>query len=524
MTILDQARHRVAPLGLQALRAPAGPLLQPLLLVAAATAGLVLLTRIVQLHHVSMLYMVPVLVAAIRWGTMPAIVAAVGGVAASAFFFYPPILDLRVSNPQHIADLALFIGVAIVTSQLAERVRAHTSAVEKRELEVRSLYAFSRRLAAASALAEILSAMRDHLSAVVGRRVFLFQAPDARGSAAPWQELDGLPAEARAAIARGGPLGGRESVCVDEASGAAWLVCAVSERNPALGMIAVDMGPQAGAPASDLSERIHSALADAAATLERLDVAHAIDEARARSSREAFREALIGSVSHELRSPLAAILGAATVLSQTQAAAQDERTRDLAHTIRIEAERLDSDIRNLLDASRISSAGLQARLAWTEPADLVNAAVDWLRARHPGRAVRADVSDELALVHVDPVLVEQALRQVLDNAVKYSPPGTAVAVTAEDRGGRIAIAVSDAGVGLTAEEREQAFERFYRGPRQQAAVAGSGLGLWIARAFVAASGGALQADSAGPGRGTLVTMTLPAPPAAGREAGGDADE
>ena len=283
----------------------------------------------------------------------------------------------------------------------------------------------------------------------------------------------------------------------------------MSERHPALGLVAIDFGRRTADQLADLRRRVDAALVDAAATLERLDVSRAIAEATVRSTREGFREALIGSVSHELRTPLATILGAASVLSQTAALAGDDRSRQLVHAIRVEAERLNGDIRNLLDASRISSDGLRANLAWTDPVDLLNAAISWQRARNPELPICLQVSDELPLVHVDPVLVEQALRQVIDNAAKYSPPAAKVAVAAEEKQGHVEISVRDQGIGLTKEERNRIFERFYRGPRQPSAVAGSGLGLWIARAFVTGSGGRLSVESAGPGRGTRVTLLLP---------------
>ena len=517
MTI-DGLALRTGPLArLDAAEARGGALaafLISLSLVAIVTAGLVLLTRIVRLDHVSILYIIPVLIAATRWGTLHAITSALGGVVASAFFFYPPIHDLRVASPQQIADLGLFICVAIVTSHLADTVRSHARVVEKRELEVRALYAFSRRLAAASALGEILHAVRDHLSAVLGHRVFLFQTQGAKDELAAAQQFDALPEAARAAIAQADAAHDRESVFVDESTGSVWLMRTVSERHPALGLVAIDFGRRTADQLADLRRRVDAALVDAAATLERLDVSRAIAEATVRSTREGFREALIGSVSHELRTPLATILGAASVLSQTAALAGDDRSRQLVHAIRVEAERLNGDIRNLLDASRISSDGLRANLAWTDPVDLLNAAISWQRARNPELPICLQVSDELPLVHVDPVLVEQALRQVIDNAAKYSPPAAKVAVAAEEKQGHVEISVRDQGIGLTKEERNRIFERFYRGPRQPSAVAGSGLGLWIARAFVTGSGGRLSVESAGPGRGTLVTIALPAPPAA----------
>jgi two-component system, OmpR family, sensor histidine kinase KdpD len=488
--------------------------LRALLLVGAVTLCLLGVDSVLNLEHISSVYLVPVLIAATWWGVVPAIVSAVAGIAASAFFFYPPIYDLRVSNPQHIVDLVLFVCVAIVTSRLAGGVRRNLETVQQRESEMRSLYAFSRRLASASTAGDILSAIREHLSSVLGRRILLVETGAAKG-ASTVSEDGGAPEPVRRAMSEIGE-GRRDQAgayWVDDQRGSAWLVRAVSDRNLAFGMAAIDVGHHPDEVSDSIRQRVNTALVDAAATFERLDVARAIEEAHARG----FREALIGSVSHELRTPLASIMGSASILSQAPAIVQDERLAELAAVIRDEAERLNSDIQNLLDASRISSTGVRAQLTWSDPADLIDAAVE--RARHRLSEHRIDIQlqDDMPLVHVDPVLIEQALRQIIDNAAKYSPTGSEITIAAKGEGARVAIRVGDKGMGLTAEERGLLFQRFHRNPRHQATAAGSGLGLWIARAFVAVCGGTLNVESAGLGEGATVTMELPAPPHTGTE-------
>jgi two-component system sensor histidine kinase KdpD len=468
-----------------------GRTLQTLALVGMVTGVLLSATGIVRLEHVSIVYLVPVLIAATCWGTLPAVVSAMAGIAASAFFFYPPLYDLRVSNPQHVVDLCLFISVALVTSHLAERTRAHVRAIQEREEEMRGLYAFSRRLAVASTAQDILSAVRDHLSHLIGHSVFLFGHPvDAETAQAA--DAAGVPEVVRARIAQS-PRDAAGPCCVDDRAGSTWLVGAVSASNPALGMLAVEIGHAPADTVKAIRQRTAGVLTDAAATLERLDLARALDEANTRASRDAFREALIGSVSHELRTPLSAILGAASVLSQTGAVVRDERLAELASVIREEADRLNGDIQNLLDASRVSSEGVRAQCTWSDPADLVNAAVE--RHRPSGRAIEVALPDDLPLVRVDPVLVVQALRQIIDNAAKYSPAGSAIAVAATEEGDGVAVRVADEGAGLTEEDKSRLFERFYRSSRHQATVPGSGLGLSIARAFIGASGGRLTVES-----------------------------
>jgi two-component system sensor histidine kinase KdpD len=497
---------------------PLGRMLQALALVGMITGVLLSASSVVRLEHVSIVYLVPVLIAATCWGTIPAVISAMTGIAASAFFFYAPIYDLRVSNPQHIVDLCLFISVAIVTSHLAERTRIHVRAIEEREEEMRGLYAFSRRLAVASTAQDILSAVRDHLSHRIGHRVFLFGHP----VAAPLQAADAadVPEIVRSHALRR-PEDTAGTCCIDHQTGSTWLVGAVSASNAALGMVAVEIGRTPAGMVKSIQKRIGDVLTDAAATLERLDLARALDQANTRAHLDAFREALIGSVSHELRTPLAAILGAASVLSQTSATIQDKRLAELVSVIREEAERLNDDIQNLLDASRVSSKGVRAQCIWSDPADLVNAAVE--RHRRSEHTIEIVLPDDLPLVRVDPILVEQALRQIIDNAAKYSPAGSTIAVAVTEECDGVAIRVADEGAGLTEEDKSRLFERFYRSSRHQGTVPGSGLGLSIARAFIGASGGRLKAESAGPGQGTTVSVWLPAPLPSGRH-GEDGDD
>jgi two-component system sensor histidine kinase KdpD len=291
--------------------------------------------------------------------------------------------------------------------------------------------------------------------------------------------------------------------------GEVWLVRAVSPKNLEFGVIAIDFGRESQERSEALRSRVEAVLADATATLERLGVAHAISEARMRSQTDQLREALIGSVSHELRTPLASILGAATVLSAAPALAGEKRLKALVHDVRDEAERLNNDIQNLLDATRISSDGIKPRIEWADPEDIINSAIDRCRNRLAAHRLVLDLPANLPLVRVDSVLVQQTLVQVFDNAVKYSPPNSRITVSARDRDHTLTIAVADEGVGITPAEQSKIWERFARGERHAATTSGSGLGLWIANAFIAANGGKINASSAGPGLGSTIAIELP---------------
>jgi two-component system sensor histidine kinase KdpD len=480
-----------------------------LCLVGAATLLLYGIVWTTGLNHGSVIYVVPVLIAAMRWGLVPAIVAAICGVIASAFFFFPPLYSLRIKDPHEVINLILFILVAVAVSQLATRLKRQLELARQREIDMRDLYAFSRRLAVAFDVSDIHAAIEDHLAAVMQRKVVLFAgAPEAVAGSGRHTGIV-VPDRVLAEVAEAASGRRTASVTVTADSGEVWLVRAVSLSNLEFGVIAVNFARESQERSDELSARVNAILADATATLERLGVAHAISEARTRSQTDALREALIDSVSHELRTPLASILGAATVLSAAPALEGEPKLKALAHDVRDEAERLNNDIQNLLDASRISSGSVKPRFEWAEPADIINSAIEHCRRRLADRRVTRNLAPDLPLIYVDPVLLQQALVQVLDNAAKYSPPDTRITVSARAQDGRMIIRVNDEGSGLTPAERTQIWERFARGERHAATTSGSGLGLWIANGFIAANGGTINAVSAGPEQGSTVVIEFP---------------
>ncbi len=396
----------------------------------------------------------------------------------------------------------------------------------QREIDLRDLYAFSRRLAVAFDVSDIHAAIEDHLASVMQRKIVLF--PSAREATTGGGRRAGVtvPEQVLAEVAAvaSGRRDAAIGVTVTAASDEVWLVRAVSPKSPEFGVIAINFGRESKEGSDELRIRVDAVLADATATLERLGVAHAISEARMRSQTDQLREALIGSVSHELRTPLASILGAATVLSAAPALANEKKLRALVHDVRDEAERLNNDIQNLLDATRISSDGIRPHVEWAEPADIINSAIERCRSRLGDRRVILNIPADLPLIHVDPVLVQQALVQVFDNAAKYSHAGSQISVAARARDGRMIMSVSDQGTGITAVEQTKIWDRFARGDRHANTTSGSGLGLWIANAFILANDGKINAVSDGPGLGTTVAIELPVTQAAIPQLESDADE
>jgi two-component system, OmpR family, sensor histidine kinase KdpD len=494
------------------IRGEAVSVLTSLTLVAVTTIALLILDQFFALRHVTLVYLVPVVIAATKLGIGPAVIAAVAGVGASAFFFYPPIYSFLVEDPQHLIELPLFVFVAIVTGHLATSLRRQADLARRRETEVHDLYAFSRRLAAAHTPNDIYTAIREHLASIIGRRTILFETapPGVPGAALSGEgEVPDEVKRATDALAESRKGSGHNSVVEDD-EGRVWLVRPVSGKAGDFGVLAIDLGQQKGKMADAIRERVDAVLADATAMLEHLDLGRALSDARVRSETEALRDALIGSVSHQLRTPLVSILGAATVISSAPGNRGDPRLASLADILRDEVDRLNNDVQDLLDAALISSKGVRLDCEWVEPADVVNAAVDRRQRLLAGHHLRVDIPDELPFVYVDPVLLEQALGQIVDNAAKYSPPGSQITIGAKIESDAVVLSVRDEGIGLVGEEQTRLWERFFRGQRGASSVSGSGLGLWIAKAFVIANGGQIEAFSEGADRGTLVSIRLPA--------------
>ena len=472
-----------------------------LFMIVATTIIAVLLRRYAGILRGSVLYLIPVMLLGYNYGVVPALLTAITGVVLSGYLYFAQLYSFRVASPQETLNFLLFMIVAVVVSHLSSSAKQHITIARKREREMSDLYAFSRRLAAAPSATEIFAAIQNHLANLVQRKVVLL-------GAAETGDADDVPERVRAQVSRVQQDEGPERT-VDDGNGNIWLIRRVSPKTPDFGMVAVDLGNVSGAALADVRGRIDDALADAAATLERLDVARALDEAKMRSETELLREALIGSVSHELRTPLASILGAATILANAPILAADSRMRELTGVVRDEAERLNSDIQNLLDATTISRQQVRPKPQWVEPVDIVNAAIEHRRRRLAGHPVTLDLDSNLPIVRADPAQVEQALVQILDNAAKYSPDAAPIRVTARADSHTVVLAVHDCGSGLTAEEKAQVGERFFRGSRQAATTSGSGLGLWIANAFVTANGGELEVESEGADHGTTLSIRLP---------------
>jgi K+-sensing histidine kinase KdpD len=505
------------------LLAKALPLTLSLLCVGLATGGLLLADRFVPANFVPIVYLVPVIIAATRWGTWPAIAAAISGAAAADFFFFPPYYSFRLDDPQAVVDLLVFLLVALVSGDLASRLRHETETLRQREKEIQYLHQFSRRLAACFTVSDLISAIQNYLSGTLGRHTAFFLAtlqrnfqPDSAGL------VPQMVQESAAAMMRN--TGPGANTIRDEPTKSIWLLRAVVSEDATHGVIAVNIGSDSRAVIDTKARRVEAILAEASLTLQRLDIGGAMEEAALRLKDQLLRDAFHGNLSHELRSPLAAIRGSASVLESMPAIRSEHRAHSLVEGITDEVERLDGFIGNLLNASRVSASDVQPHLECADPRDIVNAAIRRRSRQLAAHNLDIRFDDELPMINVDSALVEEACGQLLENAAKYSPSGSTISVHTRAAHGQVILSISDSGAGITPDEQQQLGRRSFRSQRHQAAIPGSGLGFWIASTFIKANDGSIEIVSGGKGQGTTASIVLPEAQIEDDESAGSADE
>jgi len=453
-----------------------------------------------------MVYLLGVCFVAVRYGRGPSLLAACLSVAAFDFFFVPPYLTFAVHDTQHLVTFAVMLLVGFLISTLAVRVRDQAEAARRREQRTQVLYSVSRELAGLRMPEEIARIMSRHLTEVLrGPAVLLLPGPDGTLVSSP-PEVPAITTDAReASVARWvfdhGQTAGQGT---DTLPGAAAMFVPLRSGERTLGVLGLRPDESLRPLSPDNVDLVETVAAQAGASLDRARLAAEGEEARVAVERERMRSTLLSSVSHDLRTPLAAITGAASGLLQTPAPEAPAR-RELEETIYEEAERLNRLVANLLDMTRLESGTVPIKREWHSVEEVVGSALGRLEEGLAGRRVETEMPRDLPLVPMDAVLVEQVLVNLLENAVKYTDPGTALRVAARREDGGVGIEVADEGPGLQPGDEERVFEKFYRG---SSGARGFGLGLAICRAIVTAHGGRIWAENRAP-RGVAFRFTLP---------------
>jgi two-component system sensor histidine kinase KdpD len=483
---------------------------------AAASVGVAivvghLLGLWLTLPNMSMIFLVAVLFCAFQRGTRAAVLAAFLSFFGYNFFFIEPLYTFTIAAPHEVFALLMFLAVAILTGSLTGRVRYQAENVAKRASATQSLFEFSRKMSAASTADDVLWAAAAHINKTFAARALLLVPADGelelKAAWPPEEQLDaGNRSAAQWALEKGEPAGWRTQTLPTLS------VQYRPLRSPRAILGVCGFGPADGAhELTTEEERMLTAILDqTAVALDRsLLVGEAIKVA-ALQENETIRDALLASLSHDLRTPLATITGAVTTLREMDGRISVEQQRELLLSIEQESGRLSRFVANLLDMSRIESGALKVRRDWVDVGDVVRAAVERSRKAFPQQPTNMSIEPGLPFIRGDSSMLEQVLFNLLDNAHKYAGEGGAI-VHARREDKNVLISVTDEGPGIRPADLDRIFEKFYRGGRNDGRRAGTGLGLSICRGVVSAMGGTIEAQSpAVRRRGTRMVIRIPA--------------
>ncbi|MDP9150982.1 MAG: DUF4118 domain-containing protein [Myxococcota bacterium] len=458
--------------------APAGTLVWALLASAAAVVAETALAWLLLAHRIPdvvMVYLLGVVLIAMRFGYIPSLVATALSVAAFDFFFTVPYFSFAVDDTRYVLTFVIMLFVAFVISNLTERIRRSAAAAEEREMRTARLYAMSRELAVAGSGDEIRRIARRHLGDVFASDVTVVETSAAEGQ----QKL--VPESERSVLLRAsrGVLG------------TLVLRPLTSRPIPTLGDV----------------DLLNTFASQVALAMERSSLAEDAHRAQLAVQQERLRNALLSSVSHDLRTPLAVVKGAVTALLEIGPDLSPDRRQEYLETISDEASRLNRLVRNLLDMTSLEAGALRARKEWQPVEEVIGVALHRLEEQLAERPVELNIATEAALVPFDATLIEQVLVNLIENAVKYTPPQTPITIAARRVQGGVEIAVCDRGDGVPPGQEERIFEKFQRAAQT---ASGMGLGLTICRGIVTAHEGTIWCEQR-EGGGASFRFVLPRP-------------
>ena len=452
------------------------------------------MTPAFELVNIAMIYLLAVALIAARFGRGPAVATSMLAVGTFDFFLVPPRLSFAVSDIQYLLTFAIMLVVALLISNLTASVRLQAAVAGHRERRTALLYAMSRELTATRGQENLARAAVRHVSEVFDSQVVVLLPADGRLA---YPKTPALPSSLRGAdlaVAQwvqdhGEPAG----LGTDTLPSAEALYLPLKGTQAVLGVLAV-------LPANPrrvlLPEQFHlleTFAAQIALALERAQLAERAERASIDAQTEGVRNALLASISHDLRTPLAVIAGASSSLLEKGDALGAQSRAELAKSIYKQSQEMSQLVANVLEMTRLEAGGIAPSLEWHSLAEIVGAALARLReqlARHP---VTVDIPRGLPMVRVDAGLMEQVFANLLENAAKYTPPGTPVHLSALTYGGELLVAVEDEGPGFPPGDVDALFGKFERGVPERA-VGGVGLGLAICRAILELHGGRIWAD------------------------------
>jgi two-component system, OmpR family, sensor histidine kinase KdpD len=488
----------------------ANPYIGSLGMVAVALLVGIGLQQWLGISNIALVFLSAVLASAIAYGLWPSLFACLASVLAYNFFFLPPIYTFTIADPENVVALFFFAVVAVIASNLAARVRAQAVSARQRAKTTEDLYLFSRKLAGIATLDELLWATAYQIALMLKVRVVLLlpegETIAVRAGYPPEDLLDEADLAAAKWCWQNNRPAGRDA---DTLPGTRRLFLPIRTGRGAVGVVGID-NDDPGPLLTPDQRRLLDALSDQTAlAIERINLAEDLDRAKIAAETDRLRSALLTSLSHDLRTPLASILGSATSLDNYGERLDEKAMKELTGTIREEAERLNRFIANLLDMTRLESGAVEPRLSPVDLVELIGSALERAAKILAAHHVELDIPADLPMLELDPVLAEQVLFNILDNAAKYTPSGTLIRIEAHEDRGVVRLGVVDEGPGIVPDDLERIFDKFYRVHAQDRQRAGTGLGLAICRGFIEAMGGAITAENRRDRSGAIFTLTLP---------------
>jgi two-component system, OmpR family, sensor histidine kinase KdpD len=502
-----------------ALPASANLALAPLVWSTVAVAGAVavgqVLTRLTTFPNISMIFLMAVVFSAVTFGIWPAVYASVLSFLAYNLFFIEPLYTFTIARPHELLALFIFLAISVVTSTMAGRIREQAQLAVKRMRATRRLYEFSRRLSGVASYEDIPEAAVAEIHTSLGRPAVVLLSVDGelelRAAWPPEEALDTASmTAARWAIEHDEPAGADTATL----PAVPWLFLPLKTVRAAFGVVGVGRNDEGATLDLEARTLLDTLAEQTGAALDRASLGREMVAARSAAETERVRNTLLASISHDFRTPLASILGSATsLIDYGDKLGTDDRNNLLAD-IRDEAQGLDEMVRNLLAMTRIDAGALEVRRDWVDLREVAQRAADATRRHGAKQKIAVRLPDDLPMVRADAKLVEQALANVVANAVAHTPAETHVVIDAEVTPASVTLRVTDDGGGIRPDLLPHVFEKFVheRDDAARAADGGesTGLGLAIAKGIMDAHGGVI--DAASPivgGRGTRVTLTFP---------------
>ena len=488
-----------------------------LLAVAVATGVSALLWPWTGTGNTDLVYLTAVVGVAVRFGLWPSLLASAASALCYNFFFTAPYYTFAIADPRNVIAVLFFAIVAVVVSNVAARARTLAVTAMARARATESLYAFSRKLSGAGTLDDVLWASAYQAALMLKVRVILLLPEDGILAVKTGYPPEDVVDEADLAAAKWAWThdrpAGRSS---DTLPGAKRLFLPMRTGRGVVGVVGIDSDKPGPLLTPDQRRLLDALIDQAALAIERVHLVDDLDQAKRRVEADRLRAALLTSISHDLKTPLASIVGAAGALKDLSGALDDNAKADLVATILEESERLNRFIANLLDMTRLESGSIKPNTARHDIGEIVGSVLERARKILVQHRVVVDIAKDLPMLELDPVLFEQVLFNLLDNAAKYASPQTTVLIQSWQEGETIKLQILDEGSGIPPEELDRIFEKFHRAEKQDQVRAGTGLGLAISRGFIEAMGGMITAANRADRPGAVFTIALPVPKPAAR--------